>query len=99
MLGVKLLVGLVEAGYIHALWRPYTPLLSVNVTHIWGNIQKNLFKLTGKILYIYIYIYIYVLLKIAPIFALIKRLFNFSKMRTFCLSSVQLSNLYQPGVS
>ena len=34
-----------------------------------------------------VHIYIYVLLKIVPIFALIKRLFNFSKIRTFCLSS------------
>ena len=33
------------------------------------------------------YIYIYVLLKIVPIIALIKRLFNFSEIRTFCLSS------------
>ena len=35
---------------------------------------------------VYIHIYI-VLLKIMPIFALIKRSFNFSKIRTFCLSS------------
>ena len=32
-------------------------------------------------------IYINILLKIMPIFTLIKRLYNFSKIRTFCLSS------------
>ena len=36
-----------EAGNIHAMYRPYTALLSMNVTH---NIPKNIFNWTGKMI-------------------------------------------------